>query len=504
MKLIGVDFNSLRVRAVQGLLGEFSLPLPLDPPAQDLPLILSLEGTTPEVGQAGLRLCRRQPHLTCQGFLPFVGENEAYRHRWRTGRHNLDATQAMALVWKRLAPICQHAGGVILGLPSYLSHTQAELMQNLAAQGKISVMGSLPSPLAGALAGYASQSWFDLVLVLDIDDHALSLTLVRAVEGQAHVLDMRHLPHLGFRVWRERLLNALADLCVLQSRRDPRGSPQAEQGLFEQLEGLLEACHKGRMIQLGIQATQWFQNLVLQPEQIVGFCAGLVRQVLHEIDDLWSHLLREEVPGVILVTHLAGRLPGLTTALRCFMDGGHARDNGLLKPLSAVTEDFGENLLRDVHGETSNVIVLGPDAPARAAHALGSHFQRGDLPPGHLELIAPLPIPPSVESGPPRLHYQGQDYLLNERSFFLGCQDGCHLVVDDPRHQHVAARHCEIIFDHRTFILFNRSRDTTLVNDNPITSSTVLHAGDWIRLGPEGPVLRFLGLPGNKRTTLTA
>lgn len=503
MKLLGIDWNSLRVRAVQGELSEFALPLPLDPPAADLPMVISLEKTTPEIGLEGLRHCRRQPHMICQGFLPFVGETETIRHRWRGGKHHLDATQATALVWKRLAPICQQADGVVLGLPSYLTHGQAEVLREQARQNKVNVLGSLPLPLASALAGYAAQSWFDSVLVIDVDDYALSLSLIRAVEGQAHVLDMKHVPQLGFRVWRERLLNGLADLCVLQSRRDPRGSPQAEQALFDQIDALLEACRKGRMIQLSIQASQWFQNLVMQPEQIVSLCGGLVRQVLIEIDDLLGRLSREEMPSVILVTHLAGRLPGLTASLRSLVDG-HSHRNGYIKPLTALGEDFGEHLVKETHGESSNVIVLGPDAPTRAVHALGTQFKRGELPPGHLELIAPLPQPASVDAGPPRLHYQGQDHLLNERSFFLGCQDGCHLVVDDPRHPNVSARHCEILFDHRTFILFNRSRDTTLVNDAPVHGSVILRAGDWIRLGHDGPTLRFLGQPTNNRTPLTA
>ena len=49
------------------------------------------------------------------------------------------------------------------------------------------------------------------------------------------------------------------------------------------------------------------------------------------------------------------------------------------------------------------------------------------------------------------------------------------------------------MFDHRTYLLFNRSRDGTLVNDALVVGSAVLQPGDWIRLGPEGPLVRFLG-----------
>ena len=55
--------------------------------------------------------------------------------------------------------------------------------------------------------------------------------------------------------------------------------------------------------------------------------------------------------------------------------------------------------------------------------------------------------------------------------------------------------HCEIIYDHRAYTLCDRSRQGTLVNDQPVKRQTALHSGDWIRLGPSGPVVYFLGQP---------
>ncbi len=43
------------------------------------------------------------------------------------------------------------------------------------------------------------------------------------------------------------------------------------------------------------------------------------------------------------------------------------------------------------------------------------------------------------------------------------------------------------------FTLFDRSADGTWVNDSPVAGPVQLRPGDWIRLGPDGPVLRFLG-----------
>jgi hypothetical protein len=78
-------------------------------------------------------------------------------------------------------------------------------------------------------------------------------------------------------------------------------------------------------------------------------------------------------------------------------------------------------------------------------------------------------------------------------SFTLGGRAGCQVVFDNRHYPTVAARHCEILFDQRNYLLCNRAQETTLLNDVPINGSVLLHPGDWIRLGADGPLVRFLG-----------
>ncbi|MBI3410811.1 MAG: FHA domain-containing protein [Planctomycetes bacterium] len=501
---LGLDLNASRVRAVQGPAGDYALPLPLDPPAVDLPMAISLERSTPQVGLAGVRLLRHLPHLAAHSFLPVVGTPSAASHHWKSGRRHLDANGAMELVWQRLQSVARKSSGVVLTVPAYFQKQQLDWLRSLAERSKVAVLGSLPAPLAAALAGFAEQTWIGSVLVLDIDEHALSLAHVRAMEGQAHLLEMRSFPHLGLRFWKDRLINALADCCVLQSRRDPRDAPMAEQGLYEQLDGLLNAVLYGRVVQIGIQGAQWYQNLLVTPEQAQAFCSNLVQQTVREIEDFCSGLPEQELPGSILVTGAVGQLPGLATILRTFVEEClHQPTLGPVRPQPA-DEDFGVGLLEGSPGEMASVVLLAADSPARAAHSLAASFNRGELPRGHLELSAPLPLPLPLDAGPPRLHYRGQDFFLDGPSFFLGAQGGCHMVIDPRHHPGVALRHCEILFDHRTFLLFNRCREGTLVNDSPVAGSAPLHAGDWIRLGPDGPLIRFMGHGGAHSMTTTA
>jgi hypothetical protein len=491
MMLLGLDLNAGRARAVSGAPGAFPCPLPLDPPASELPLVIGLDKSAPRVGVAGVRLMRQNPQLAYHNFLARLAEPTPPERRWFARPRKLDAARALGLVFERLAPLCNASQGVVLALPGYLSRAQIDLAWSLGGQARLPLLGSLPAALAGALAAHAEQAWFGSALVVDIDDHALILTAISAEGGTAQVLDVRAFPHLGLRVWKERLLNALADCCVRQSRRDPRASPQAEQALYEQLDGVLDACRQGRLLQLALQGAQWYQNLIVSPEQPAAFCSSLIQQVLQEVEAKLAAPWPDG-PPVVLLTGAAGRLPALVPSLRSFL---HSWKAPLREGLRAAPspEDFGEALFKQGPDGSAAMLVLSADAAARGAHLIASLCQRGDLPAGHLDVAAPLPLPQPVEAGPPRLHFQGEDYFITGPSFTLGRQHGCHLIFDGNAYVSVAPRHCEIVFDHRTFVLYDFSREGTFVNDFQVSGSVVLQPGDWLRLGPDGPVLRFLG-----------
>src|SRR5713226_8511780 len=105
MTLLGLDINATRARAVSGTMGDFPCPLPLDPPAIDLPMLISLNKPKPEVGLAGVRLVRQMPHLTFQNFLAGLGEPSIPGSNW-LAQPPLDSLQALGLVFQRLQPIC--------------------------------------------------------------------------------------------------------------------------------------------------------------------------------------------------------------------------------------------------------------------------------------------------------------------------------------------------------------------------------------------------------------
>src|SRR5262245_20268086 len=173
MSLLGLDLNATRARAVSGPPGDFPLPVPLDPPALELPLVVSVERAVPQVGHVGLRLRRLSPHLICHNFLPYLphsgdatgvpvpdsfspfGEEADLRTRCRAGAPPVDSRQALDTVWQRLRPLCAASQVMVLSLPAYLIRAQIEVALALGRRAGVSPLGIVPAPLATALAAHA-------------------------------------------------------------------------------------------------------------------------------------------------------------------------------------------------------------------------------------------------------------------------------------------------------------------------------------------------------------
>ncbi|MFL5241034.1 MAG: FHA domain-containing protein [Gemmataceae bacterium] len=496
------ELNATRVQAVRGAGGDSPNVLPLDDSQDELPMALSLEGRQIEVGQAGLGLCRRLPHLACLDYLGYLGTE---RH-WSGGKHRLDASKAVAHVFARIQTVAGNAGGVLLSIPAYFNEEQRQTVTRLAEKAHWQVLGSIKIPLAAALAAHTEQAWSGLALVVDVDDYALTCSAVLGGDSQARLLATLSFPRLGVRAWKEKLLDAIAHRCVRQSRRDPRDSAPAEQSLYEQLDAVLAGCRRGQLAEIVIQTDNWCQNLLLRPEELAEVCSPLVGHVVEEMRSLQEAMAEYGAPLLVALTSGAALLPGLLAALEEAFPPAGPRVVG--HPISDEDfgdsliedspEDFGDDLVEIESLESLTVLVLAADAPIRAAHEIAARLHRQELPRGPVDL-APLPAPVPVNAGPVRLKFNRQDYLLGNRSFTLGRHPNCDLVFDSTLHPTVSAYHCEIAPEQTSFVLRDHSRNGTLVNDRPVIGELTLRAGDWIRLGPAGPLIRFLGKPVDQR-----
>jgi hypothetical protein len=379
---LGVDLNAGRVRAAHGRAAR-NKPFFLDDPHPDLPLAISLEKRTPELGRAALAVCRKLPHTVCAAYLPLLGQST----EWKAGRQTLTVDGAVALALDRLRTVCYGHDGLSLALPAYLNLSQVVRLLALAEKAKVKIRGTATVPLALAaerathfLYGQAEEGGESAhtvrsitpttVLIVDADDHALAAAVVRIAEEEVRILSSAAWPRLGVRFWRERLLDALADRCVRLCRRDPRDTAEAEQMLFDQIDDAIDRARSGQRVSLSVRATHWYQDLVQTPADLDAFCAPLWRQAAEEVRRFLGASSEPEPPRAVWLTHDAGRLPGLATALH-------------------------QNM-----AERTSVRVLHPEAAAAAAANLIDRWALGELPRTHLDTVITLPPRPDPRLAP--------------------------------------------------------------------------------------------------------
>jgi hypothetical protein len=378
--LAGVDLNATRLRAVQGPVDLPPCLVAVEEEYEELALAVSLESRHPQMGQAGLRLSRLMPHLVCQDFLGFVGEERT----WGTGRHRLDAAGALRLAFEKLRAACAGASGFVLAVPPYLTKSQVHHVGKLAQKSKLALAGCIRAPLAQALCAYQDDPWSGLALIIDADEHALSSAAILCAGDQLLLHASESWTNLSQSSWKNRLLDAVADRCIRQSRRDPRDSAQTEQHVYEQLENALDSCRHGKNFEILVQTASWYQNLLLKPEDLTASCHRLVESTVGRVKEMLAATRAGGPLQRILVTRAAERLPGLAVALaaQCI--------ESELDSAPETTEDFGEDLVESPPRGTA-MNALNPDSAAQGAHLVAGQVCRRELAPGFHELVLPLP-----------------------------------------------------------------------------------------------------------------
>ncbi len=406
--LFGLDLDATRARLVALRNGQIRL-VPLEPPHGELALAISMEGRTLSVGQVGVAVTRRLPHLACQGYLGHLGAPL----EWKAARHRFDAATATQTLLDRLKLALADVEGLSVALPAYLTMAQVKRLTALAEKAQLPWRGSAAAALALAFDGYmrslhnepsmlavlqprvtpeplpthfpenvvplhrsprdrvASRSGTgqgpgpNVLVVVELDDFAFSATLVELHPEQLRCGPPIHEPRLSLRIWKERLLDRISDRCVRLCRRDPRDSAVAEQALYEQLDLALLAYRQGQRAELSVRSEHWYQDISLATDEWEGFCAGLAKQAVDVIHELIETARLTQPPTMIWLTHTAACMPGLARQLH-----QHAT-------------------------ERTAVALLHPDAIAAAAGRLDQLWRLDTLPRGHLDSALPLPRKPA-------------------------------------------------------------------------------------------------------------
>ena len=378
---VGIDLTSTRIRTVVSGSGP-DRPILLDAPDIDLSLVVNLDRKPLDVGRVGYAAIRKAPHHVCANFLPYVTESKS----WKAGRQSLSADAALGVAFAKIAPgIVNEAEAIGLAIPAYLTPPQAMACAGTAAANKLPIAGTVVASLAvvaeradAILKGDPHAEETDdrpgivpirfgpggpgSAVVIEVDDHALSASVVWVDRGEARLLLTAAWPKLSLRAWKDCLIDSISDRCVRLCRRDPRDSADAEQSLFEQLDAAMEQATTNRPAAFHLRAAHWYQDLVQQPSEFDAVCLPFVNRVITGLTELIYSSGVPAPPRAIWTTFAASKLPGLATAIY-------------------------EN-----SAESTTVATLSADAVAAAAARLAPRWLTGELPRTHLDAIIPIAL----------------------------------------------------------------------------------------------------------------
>jgi molecular chaperone DnaK (HSP70) len=272
-----------------------------------------------------------------------------------------------------------------LVVPAYLTRDQVQHVIAVGQSFQIPILGVLSRCMAAGMQSYLDSPWHHLSVVVDVDDHALTCSVIRAVDLEMVLLASRSESGLGLRHWKEKLLARIADLSVRTNRRDPRESPEADQMLFGQLDAVLSASSQNRPATIQLKALGWHQNLAVPAAESARACQVLAQRAGHLVQEQLRLAESHLGLGSVFLTAGAARLPGLIAAI--------------------------------YQGCESKVPVscLPPQASAWGAHDLACRIETGEVAPWHFERTVPLP--PLAAEVPPTLPFQSTRRQIVSESY---------------------------------------------------------------------------------------
>lgn len=247
-RAVGLDVTSTRIRAT--VTGDAPRSLLLDDPSEELTLTVAFDRKPAMVGRAAATLVRTAPHSVATNVLPHLGQPK----EWRAGRATLSPETALGLAFETIRPIvAEESDAVGLALPTYITPPQAFRLADLAVKAKLPLKGTTvaalavvadravamldDSPVVVGEPESARPDWVvplrptvaggpGAVLVVDADDHGLTAAVISVEPGEVRLLSTALWPKLSRKLWKDRLLDALADRCVHSAAATPVTPPR--------------------------------------------------------------------------------------------------------------------------------------------------------------------------------------------------------------------------------------------------------------------------------------
>ena len=364
------------------------------------------------------------------------------------------------LVSRQLEHMWQAGGNnateLVVAVPAYMDTRRLGLFLGIAGELKLPVVAMVDAAVAATRREYRNA----VPVHIDMGLHATTLT--RLVQpGRAQLERVEVLQESGLYSLYDRWLNTLAEAFVQQSRFDPLHTAETEQMLLDHLPRWLSQAAQGDRVQLELQYGGISHSAEVESLALIGAAAPIYQPIASKLRALYR---ADETPA-IQVTDRIARLPGLAEMLKARVGG--------------------------------EVFVLEPGATARGAlarvrdiSAQGSSISlRRHLPWDQSVAEVERDETARVHVGvPTHLLYGSKAYAIGASPLVLGSQmvDGERIIALGTDMPGISRRHCSLRLQNGQCVLEDHSRYGTFLNGHRIDGSTVLQAGDSLRVGSPG------------------
>lgn len=345
---------------------------------------------------------------------------------------------------------------LVVAVPSWMTAASLGLLLGIAGELGLPVVAMADAAVAATRREYKGA----VPVHVDLGLHRASLTRM-AQPGMAQTDRAEIVEDAGVFALYDRWLTTVAEAFVQQSRFDPLHTAETEQMLLDRLAGWLREASANDRVTLQIEAGGSSYTAEVESLVLVNAAAPVYQQIAIMLRSLYR---AEDLPA-IQVTDRVARMPGLTDMLKARVGG--------------------------------EVFVLEPGATARGALA---RCRGGRERKAGVSLLRQLPwdqgaidveaagVDRTEAGAPTHVLYGYTAYAIDGSPLVLGSQEAAGdrhiaLAADMPG---VSRRHCSLRRRNGQCVLEDHSRYGTFLNGHRIDGSSVLQAGDTLRVGSPG------------------
>jgi hypothetical protein len=362
-------------------------------------------------------------------------------------------------MWRPLAAACK---ALIVAVPPYMSTDNLGLFLGIASEMKLPVIAMVDSAVAATRRKYQNA----VPVHIDMSLHSTSLTRLSQPD-QSQIERVELLDSCGIYELYDVWIRVIAKAFVQQSRFDPLHTAQTEQMLLNRLDDWLVTACSNKLVKLDLEYGNLHHVAEIESLELIGAVASIYQSIVSKLRSLYR---AEDTPAIQLSNRVAS-LPGLAELLEARVGGeifslelGATARGALARCRDQTSLDDGISLLRQLPWDQT-VVEVKFEQVGQAHSVRPTHLLFDDI-----------------------------AYIIDESPLVLGTKiaEGERTIPLPAEMAGVSRRHCSVQNQHGQCVLEDYSRYGTFLNGHRIDGSSVLQAGDSLRLGSHEYELRLI------------